>query len=56
MGYALAGIATGATSGYKSSIVYITIYAVMNLGAFGCIYLMRRKQFFERLLFSIIIL
>ena len=44
MGFALAGVATGAISGYASSIVYITIYAVMNLGAFGCIYLMRRKE------------
>ena len=42
MGYALAGIATGATSGYESSIVYITIYVVMNIGAFSCLYLMKK--------------
>ena len=42
MGYALAGIATGAISGYKSSIVYITIYVVMNVGAFSCLYLMKK--------------
>ena len=42
MGYALAGIATGAITGYKSSIVYITIYVVMNIGAFSCLYLMKK--------------
>jgi NADH-quinone oxidoreductase subunit N len=42
MGYALAGIATGAVAGYKSSIVYITIYVVMNIGVFSCLYLMKR--------------
>ena len=26
MGYALAGVATGAVSGYTSTIIYITIY------------------------------
>ena len=42
MGYALAGIATGVVEGYKSSIVYITIYVVMNIGAFSCLYLMKK--------------
>ena len=42
MGYALAGVATGTTAGFKSSIVYITIYVVMNIGAFSCLYLMRK--------------
>ena len=42
IGYALAGIATGAVTGYKSSIVYITIYVVMNIGAFSCLYLMKK--------------
>ena len=42
MGYALAGVATGAISGYKSSIVYITIYVVMNVGVFSCLYLMKK--------------
>ena len=44
MGYALAGIATGNISGYKSSIVYITIYVVMNVGAFSCLYLMKKDN------------
>tara|TARA_B100001093_G_scaffold503889_1_gene558924 strand:+ start:975 stop:2135 length:1161 start_codon:yes stop_codon:yes gene_type:complete len=42
MGYALAGIATGDVSGYKSSIVYITIYVAMNIGIFSCLYLMKK--------------
>ncbi len=42
IGYALAGIATGTSSGYSSSVLYITIYAVMNLGIFGCIFLMKK--------------
>ena len=43
MGYALAGIATGTSSGYASSIVYITIYIVMNIGIFACIFLMKKN-------------
>jgi|TARA_B110000211_G_scaffold234846_1_gene306724 NADH-quinone oxidoreductase subunit N len=43
IGYALAGVATGSISGYSSSIVYITIYAVMNIGMFGCIFLMKKE-------------
>ena len=42
IGYALAGVATGALSGYKSTIVYITIYVVMNIGAFSCLYMMKK--------------
>ncbi len=42
IGYALAGVATGTISGYKSSIVYITIYVVMNIGVFACIFLMKK--------------
>ncbi len=42
IGYALAGVATGTISGYSSTIIYISIYAVMNIGAFGCIFLMRK--------------
>ena len=41
IGYALAGVATGVNSGYSSSIVYISIYVVMNIGAFACIFLMK---------------
>ena len=42
IGYALAGVATGAISGYESSIIYISIYVVMNIGAFSCLYLLKK--------------
>ena len=42
IGYALAGVATGAISGYESSIIYISIYTVMNIGAFSCLYLLKK--------------
>ena len=42
IGYALAGVATGAVSGYQSSIVYISIYVIMNIGAFSCLYLLKK--------------
>ena len=44
VGYALAGVATGSVSGYKSSIVYLTIYIVMNIGVFSCLYLMKKDS------------
>jgi len=46
MGYALAGLATGTNSGIQSAIIYLTIYLVMNLGAFGCIFMMKRENIF----------
>ncbi len=42
IGYILAGVATGTTYGYSSSLLYMTIYVIMNIGAFSCIYLMRK--------------
>ena len=42
IGYALAGVATGAISGYQSAVVYISIYVVMNIGAFSCLYLLKK--------------
>ncbi|MDC0418054.1 NADH-quinone oxidoreductase subunit NuoN [Pelagibacteraceae bacterium] len=42
IGYALAGISTGTVTGYSSSVTYITIYVIMNLGVFGCIFLMKK--------------
>ncbi len=44
MGYALAGLATGTSTGVQSTIIYLTIYLVMNLGAFGCIFMMKREN------------
>jgi len=43
IGYAIAGIATGTENGFRSTLVYITIYAVMNVGAFAFIFLMKRN-------------
>ena len=42
IGYALAGVATGVVSGYESSIIYIAIYVIMNIGAFSCLYLLKK--------------
>jgi len=42
IGYALAGVATGSISGYQSTIVYISIYVIMNIGAFSCLYLLKK--------------
>ena len=42
MGYAMAGIASGTANGFKSTLVYMSIYIVMNIGAFACILLMKR--------------
>ena len=42
IGYALAGVATGSVSGYESAIVYISIYVIMNIGAFSCLYLLKK--------------
>ena len=43
IGYAIAGIAAGTQNGIKSTLVYISIYIVMNIGAFACILLMKRE-------------
>ena len=42
IGFVLAGMSTNTVSGYSSSIVYMSIYVVMNLGIFACIFLMKR--------------
>ena len=42
IGYALAGVATGNILGYQSAIVYITIYVIMNIGIFSCLYLLKK--------------
>ena len=42
IGYTLAGISTGTITGYSSSITYISIYVITNLGVFGCIFLMKK--------------
>jgi NADH-quinone oxidoreductase subunit N len=44
IGYALAGVATGSVSGYESAIVYISIYVIMNIGVFSCLYLLKKDN------------
>ena len=48
IGYALAGLATGTNDGIQSSVIYITIYVLMNLGLFSCLLMMKRNnEYFE---------
>ena len=48
MGYALAGLSTGSNDGIQSSIIYITIYLVMNLAFFCCLLMLKRNdEYFE---------
>ena len=50
MGYALAGLTTGTNEGIQSSIIYISIYLVMNLALFSCMFMMRRNEnYFENI-------
>ena len=50
MGYSLAGIATGSIGGIQSSITYITIYVIMNLALFCCLFMLRRNNnYFENI-------
>jgi NADH-quinone oxidoreductase subunit N len=48
IGYTLAGLATVSNEGIQSSIIYISIYVVMNLALFCCLLMLRRKdQYYE---------
>tara|TARA_Y100001970_G_scaffold142970_1_gene175729 strand:- start:3681 stop:5099 length:1419 start_codon:yes stop_codon:yes gene_type:complete len=50
IGYALAGLASVSNEGIQSSVIYITIYVIMNLGLFSCLLMMRRKnEYYENL-------
>ena len=44
VGYTLAGLATGTNEGIQSSVIYITIYILMNLGLFSCFLMMKRNN------------
>ena len=46
MGYALAGLASGTISGIQSSVIYITIYIIMTLAFFSCLFMLRKKNIF----------
>ena len=50
MGYALAGLATVSNQGIQSSITYISIYLVMNLAFFRCLFMLKRNdKYFENI-------
>mgnify|MGYP001196392883 FL=1 len=50
VGYTLAGLATGSNEGIQNSVIYITIYILMNLGLFSCLLMMKRSlKYFEDL-------
>ena len=44
MGFALAGVSSGTNEGIQSSIIYISIYLIMNLGLFSCLFMMKRND------------
>jgi NADH-quinone oxidoreductase subunit N len=44
IGYALAGVASASNYGIQSSVIYLTIYIVMNLGLFSCLLMLRRND------------
>ena len=44
IGYMLAGLAANSNDGIQSSIVYIIIYIIMNLGLFSCLLMMKRNN------------
>jgi len=46
MGYALAGLSVGTNSGIQSSIIYLCIYLVMNIGFFCCLFMLKRENNF----------
>ena len=50
IGYALAGLCVGTNEGIQSSIIYMSIYIVMNLALFSCLLMMKRNdQYFEKI-------
>ena len=50
IGYALAGLASSSNDGIQSSIMYITIYIIMNLGLFSCLLMMKKNnEYYENL-------
>ena len=50
IGYTLAGLATGSNEGIQSSIIYISIYVIMNLALFSCLLMLKRNnQYYEEI-------
>ncbi len=44
-GYAILGVLAGTKEGMAATMMYLFIYAFMNIGAFGVVILLRRKEF-----------
>jgi NADH-quinone oxidoreductase subunit N len=50
IGYTFAGLATGSNEGIQSSIVYISIYIIMNLALFSCLLMLKRNnEYYEEI-------
>jgi len=50
MGYALAGLSVGSNEGIQSAIAYISIYLIMNLAFFSCLFMIRKNEnYFENI-------
>jgi NADH-quinone oxidoreductase subunit N len=50
IGYTLAGLTTGSNEGIQSSIIYISIYIIMNLALFSCLLMLKRNnQYYEEI-------
>ena len=50
MGYALAGLSVGSNEGIQSAIAYISIYLIMNLAFFSCLFMIRKSEnYFENI-------
>jgi len=48
MGFALAGLSVGTNDGIQSAVSYISIYLLMNLAFFSCMFMMRKNnKYFE---------
>src|SRR5450830_1668440 len=44
MGFMLLGLLSATASGYAASLFYVTVYALMSMGAFGAIILLSSRQ------------
>ena len=50
MAYALAGLSFGSNEGIQSAIAYISIYLIMNLAFFSCLFMIRKSEnYFENI-------
>ena len=50
MGFALAGLSVGTNEGIQSAVSYISIYLLMNLSFFSCLFMLKRNDiYFETL-------